>query len=779
MLTQPRGGEPPQPGASTGVTQPEPDGPAPGGSRALARNVGAWAFAVDPTPNFDVMTYWRILLKRRWLILSVIVASLLVGIGITLMMRPYYTSRATLQIEREAARVMSRDADTQPQEQQFGDEFFQTQYGLLRSRSLAERVSESLGLARDDVFITQMGARAPDASLTPAQRLAARRSLVLGLISSNLKVAPTRGSRLVAVSFTSPNPALSARVANAFAENFIASNLDRRFESSSYARGFLERRIAQTRESLNQSERALVAYASANNITPLNDNSASNSSSGAQRSLDAASLEQMNAALIQARAARIQAEQQWRQASQARGLNTPEVLSNGTIQQLTNQRAALFADYQNRLRTYLPNYPDMVQLRAQITALDQQIAGQASAIRSSIQSQYQAALASERSLAGQVQSLQGAVLNLRNRSIQYTILQREVDTNRALYDGLLQRYREVGVAGGVTTNNISIVDRAEPAGRPSSPRPLINMGLAAFIGVVLAIVLAILLETLDQAIRTPSDVETKLRLPVLGSIPLLGKGLRPREALADPRSPLSEAYYSLRSALQFSTEEGFPRSLLVTSTRPGEGKSTTSYAVALNVARLGYRTLLMDADLRNPSLHKTTGLDNRRGLTNLLTSNATLREVAQEGVAHNLTIITCGPLPPNPAELLGTNRLKMIMRDAMSEYDVVILDGPPVMGLADAPMVAGAVNGALLVIEAGKTGRSQASAAARRLEMANAHVLGVALTKFDAREASYGYGYAYEYDYSYGGSGSGGGSRTPTVLDNLRGQAKRFTGRQE
>jgi succinoglycan biosynthesis transport protein ExoP len=288
--------------------------------------------------------------------------------------------------------------------------------------------------------------------------------------------------------------------------------------------------------------------------------------------------------------------------------------------------------------------------------------------------------------------------------------------------------------------------------------------------------LAVGLEALDQAIRTPSDVETKLRLPVLGSIPLLAKGLRPREALADPRSPLSEAYYSLRSALQFSTEEGFPRSLLVTSTRPGEGKSTTSFAVALNVARLGYRTLLIDADLRNPSLHKSTGLDNRRGLTNLLTSGTSLKEVAQESEAHNLTIITCGPLPPNPAELLGTSRLRAIVRDAMAEYDVVILDGPPVMGLADAPMVAAAVTGALLVIEAGKTGRTQALGAARRLEMANAHVLGVALTKFDAREASYGYGYAYEYDYSYGHR-DGEAPQSPTVLQNLRGQARRFSGR--
>jgi capsular exopolysaccharide synthesis family protein len=768
MLIQPRG-EGPQSQQIVGREDVEPAII----GRVPARTVDGWGWTAEPPPTLDLMAYWRILLKRRWLILSVILVALIIGVAVTLLARPYYTAVTTIQIDREAARVLANDADVTPREQMTnGEEFFQTQYGLLRSRSLAQRVTDSLGLARDERFLNAMLAPQDTTSSTsPAQALNRRRERVVTQLAKHLTISPVRGSRLVAVQFTSPDPALSARITNAFAEQFIASNLDRRFESSAYARSFLERRLAQTREALNNSERQLVAYATAQHIIQLNDPSNTPGQPNQTRSVDAASLEAMNNALSQARAQRILAEQQW---NQARGSNSvTEVLANPTIQQLTNQRATLSADYQNRLRTFLPTYPDMVQLRAQIQELDRQIASQSSAIRNSVQSQYRAALQNERQLQAQVSALERQVLNLRNRSIQYNILQREVDTNRALYDGLLQRYREVGVAGGVTTNNISIVDRAEPPRQPSQPRPLINMALALFGGVIAAMVIALGLEALDQAIRTPADVEQKLRLPVLGSIPLLGKGLRPREALADPRSPLSEAYYSLRSALQFSTEDGFPRSLLVTSTRPGEGKSTTSFAVALNVARLGYRTLLIDADLRNPSLHKTLGLDNRRGLTNLLTSSSTLKDVVQESGAHNLTVISCGPLPPNPAELLGTNRLKAIVRDAMAEYDVVIIDGPPVMGLADAPMVAAAVNGSLLVIEAGRTGRTQALAAARRLEMSNAHLLGVALTKFDAREASYGYGYAYEYDYSYGHREDTG---APTVLQNLRGQARRFTG---
>lgn len=771
MMIQPRG-EPSDPSRSVSGAPADSDYGVGGG--VPMRPTDGWVWSGDQGQPIDLMTYWRVLLKRRWMIISVVVAALLAGIGATLLTRPLYTSQATLQIDREAARVLQNDSDTAPREQMIaGDEFFQTQYGLLRSRSLALRVAEAAGLARDDQFIIAMGGTPPAETLGAAQRATRRRDQAASLIMRNLTVAPTRGSRLVDVRFTSPDPVLSARVANAIAENFISSNLDRRFESSSYARDFLERRLAQTREALNESERQLVAYATAQHIITLTDGGSA-TTPATQRSLDSASLEAMNAALAQARAARVVAEANWNQARSGHAVT--EVLSNPTVQALSNQRAALFADYQNKLRTYLPSYPDMVQQRAQIDALDREIAAQTSAVRGSVESQYRAALTSEQALAAQVRALEGSVLDLRNRSIQYNILQRDVDTNRALYDGLLQRYKEVGVAGGVTTNNISIVDRAEPPRGPSSPRPLINMALALFGGIVTAIGLAFVLEALDQAIRTPADVETKLRLSVLGSIPMLGKGLVPREALADPRSPLSEAYYSLRSALQFSTEEGFPRSLLVTSTRPGEGKSTTSYAIALNVARLGYRTLLIDGDLRNPSIHKTTGLDNRRGLTNLLTSASTLKETAQDSGAANLSILTCGPLPPNPAELLGTNRLRMVLREALTDFDVVIVDGPPVMGLADAPMVAAAVHGALLVIESGKTGRTQAGAAARRLEMANAHVLGVALTKFDAREAAYGYGYAYEYDYSYGRGGEDPGRRTG-MLENLRGQARRFSGR--
>jgi succinoglycan biosynthesis transport protein ExoP len=236
---------------------------------------------------------------------------------------------------------------------------------------------------------------------------------------------------------------------------------------------------------------------------------------------------------------------------------------------------------------------------------------------------------------------------------------------------------------------------------------------------------------------------------VLGTVPLLEKGVQPMEALADLRSPFSEAYHSIRSNLAFSTNDGAPRVLAITSARPEEGKSTTSFALAQGFARAGLRVLLVDLDLRNPSQHKVLGADNRVGASNLLTGSVRLQGAVQPTDWPNLFLIPSGPLPPSPAELLIGPRLVAFIKEAMDHFDIVILDGPPVMGLADAPLIASVAAGAVLTIDAGRTSRAQARAAIKRLRQGNARLFGAVLTKFDARRTAYGYGYAYAYDYEY------------------------------
>jgi capsular exopolysaccharide synthesis family protein len=697
----------------------------------------------------DLASYWRLALKYRLVITGCFLAALVIGATITLLMTPVYTAQATLQIDREAARIIDSEDVTPSENMVQGEEFFQTQYGLLRSRSLAERVIESLGLASSNEALEAMGVEAPEGSGTAATQASRRQAAALKTIQDNLRVSPVRGSRLVSVGYDNPNPVVAARIANGFAENFIQSNLDRKFESSSYARAFLEERIAQTKERLESAERQLVAYATNQQIVNVGEPSEGAAAGGATESLTSSNLVALNSALARTRAERVAAEERWRLANSSVLMTLPEVLQNPTVQRLTEQRALLNAEYQQKLSIYQPDYPEMVQLRSQIEEADGQVRTIAENIRSSIRNEYQIAANQERSLQAQVTGLTGDVLDLRDRSIQYNILQRELDTTRTLYEALLQRYKEVGVTGGVTANNISIVDTATPPQKPSKPNMLLNMALAALFGLGLGVLAALVLEALDETLATPEDVEKKLGISVLGVIPLLDKGETPATALSDVRSGFSEAYYSLRTALQFSTTDGAPSSLVVSSARPAEGKSTTAYAVALNLARVGKRVLLIDGDLRNPSMHRVVGVENERGMSNLLSGSADMASVALPTGQENLFFIPCGPLPPNPAELWGGDRLHQFLAEAGAQFDHIVFDGPPVLGFADAPMLAAAVNGTLFVLESRGTRRGQARGALRRLQVGRAHLLGAVLTKFSTKSTSYG-GYDYAYDYHYG-----------------------------
>jgi succinoglycan biosynthesis transport protein ExoP len=730
-------------------------------SLATERGLGPSAVELhedDGRSEFDLLRYWQFVWKHRLIFIIAVVVSLAVATASTLLTTPVYTAKMTIEIDREAAKVINLQ-DVSPREDLGnGAEFYQTQYGLLKSRALAERVVDALGLTSSPAFLhaTGLDRKRKNAHSERSQQFL--REAAVRRVEGGLTVNPVRGSRLVQISFSSTSPEVAAELANGVAENFIAMNLDRKFESSSYARAFLEKQIAQTKDKLETSERQAVAYAIDQQIINLHENDRG-ATPDAGESLTETNLSALNTAYGAATAARIAAEQKWRQSQTSGGLGLSQILQSPTVQELSKVKAQLQAQYQDNLRLYKPDYPSMLQLKAQIDETDRQIQVEADAIRQSLHSDYDTALNQEKALADKVEHLKSDVLNLKERSIQYNFLQRELDTNRILYDGLLQRYKEVGVTGGVTTNNVSIVDRAEPPGGPSKPKPMINMLLALVAGLGVGTLGAFAAEAMDQAIRQPNDVEPKLRLPLLGSIPLLTRGVSPKEAMKDPRSPFWESYFSVRTALQFSTTEGIPRSLLVLSTRPGEGKTTTSIALAYSLARLGARTLLVDADLRKPSVHQVLGLTLKTGLSNFLTGASGLDDILQASDQPGLSIITSGPLPPTPAELLADNRLRTFCAAAEERFDVVIFDGPPVMGFADAPLISAVAAGTILVVEAGKTRRGQIASTLHRLRMARAKVLGAVLTKFDVRKASYGDGYGasykYAHSYAYGQSSSG------------------------
>ncbi|MBA2238442.1 MAG: polysaccharide biosynthesis tyrosine autokinase [Lysobacter sp.] len=705
-----------------------------------------FADAAGEEVGIDLLGYWRILWSQRWVILAVTSAVVLFALAATLLTAPTYRASTSLQIDREALKVVDFEGDQRPVEGGSGDDFYQTQYELLKSRALAQRVSDKLGLPQDPKF-TKLFAPSPSDRLLgrdaapeapdTEQELQAAQETSVQAIRAGLTVEPIRNSRLVRLHFDSPDPEFSAEVANAFADAFISSTLERRFDASSYAKAFLEERLEQLKARLEDSERELVQFAQKEQIV--------NGEEGG--SLSGRNLTELNSTLAQAQAQRIRAEARWRQASSTSGAGLPaDMLAGSIIRQLQERRAELLAEYQENLRIYKPDYPLMQQIQGQIDELDRQVDQELVGIRASVKAEYDAAVGQERLLGGTLGAVRGQVLDLQNRSIDYTILKREVDTNRQIYDALLQRYKEIGVAGGVSTNNVSIVDRAQVPGNRFKPSLTQNLALALLAGLIAGVTVAFLREHLDDTIRGPEDMEKLLGLPVLGSIPLLTRDQSPMQASADMRSAFAESYRSVRTALQFSTDTGVPRVLLITSATPGEGKSTTALLLARNLAQLGKRVLLIDADLRNPSLHRTLQLENSTGLSNYLAGATPPVDAAQDGGVANLWIIPSGPLPPNPAELLAGPKMKALLEIAVQQYDQVIIDGPPIMGLADAAVLSHLANGTLLMVAAGKTRRGLLKAAYKRLIAARARVLGSVVTMYDAKRAGYG-DYAY---YNYG-----------------------------
>ena len=608
--------------------------------------------------------------------------------------------------------------------------FISTQVGLLSSRSLAQRVAQDLNLAANPAIVDQ--------DLDAATRLKVATAKVAGGLS--VKV-PEEG-QLIGISYVAESPTLAAEIVNGVADSFIRSNLERRYEASAYARNFLQRQIAKTRADLERSERQLVGYAQAQGI--INTGSEAGSSNGDVGSLQGASLVALNAALAEATTKRIAAEGAYR-GSQSGG-NTVDV--NASTQGMRQAKAALEAEYQEKRTLMKPDHPDMLSLRSRISELDRQMQIETAQVvggrSNSLLAEYQAAAAAERALQARVAGLKGSVLNLRGRSIQYTILQREVDTNRALYDALLQRYKEIGVAGGIGTNLISIVDRGEVPGGPYSPNLLLNLLIGLGVGLAAGVGIAIALEFINDTVKTREDVRSKLGRACLGAVPKRrGKGSFV-EDLKDPTSAVSEAYSAVLGSLRFTTSSGAPKTLLISSTQPNEGKSSTALALAQNFARLGSSVLLVDGDMRKPTFKAAS---NKQGLTPLLTTDASVREHVVMTQYENLWLLPCGPVPPSPADLLASGRFRAILGEAAQSFDIVIVDGPPVLGLADSPSLAGSCEGTLLVVEAGRTRTPAIKAAMTRLEDAGGHIVGVVLTKAVERAGRFGYGYE---PYRYG-----------------------------
>lgn len=703
--------------------------------------------------DLDLRDLWRIIVRRKWVVVWVFLIVVVATAIATSQITPVYRSTATLQIDRQQSRIVKyEDVNPAAENQEYGFTFLNTYVELAKSRALAERVVTQLNLQQSNVDMRKRGwmdkvagffsesSQPADEALLAERRADDRKEVVVTAFMKSLIVEPVRNSRIVRIAFDSPDRELSARVANSVGRAFIELNLERRMDASSYAKTFLEERLEQVRARLEDSEKKLNEYARKQEIVTIGD----------KQTLSTAKLDQVQQELNKVQLERVKLESAWRQLEDPKSPLSNSMLDNLVIQEFKKNKSKLELEYQEGLKVYKPAFPKMQQLQSQIDDLQSKIDREASVMKSAVKAELDASIAREKSLSGLLSQAKNEVLTVQDRSIDYTILRREVDTNRNLYDGLLQRLKEVGVAGGVESNNIQVVDKAEVPRLPHSPRYPLNLGIAAVAGLILGVMLAFLFERLDDTFRDPDDIERILGLPVLGVVPMPDGDLADQPgglalaSVAAPRSMFAEAYRSMRTALQFSTDAGAPTVIGITSSVPGEGKTTSAINLATAFAQTGANVLLIDADLRNPSLHKKLGLEGQAGLSNYLVGQMGPEAVTRGGPVPNLFVIPAGHLPPNPAELLGGARMQELLLTARTRFTHIIIDGPPVLAIADSLVIGTLVDAMVVAVAAISTQKGATRDALKRLRHIRANVIGGVLTKYDGHGRSYSY-YSYYY----------------------------------
>lgn len=684
-------------------------------------------FGPDPERGSkDEFNFWdtlQIVLNRKWLILTITLLGVSIAAILTLQITPLYRATTTIEIQKPESQIL--EASLGSPAISFDTEDMVTQFALLQSRSLSERVAESLNLADDPKYAN------------PALSRDRRLGQATSTVARNIRVDSEARSRVLRVQFISPYPRETARIANALVETFIQTNLERKYNTTAYAREFIQERLATTKLALEASERELVQYASNQDILDLGVD-------GAGSSLDENSIVSLNSELANAESARIQSEQRYKEASSSS--TSSEILNNPSIRTMRNRLAELESDYRRNLTVFKPDYPDMVDLRLRIDSVQSDIEIEKRNILASLETDYRAALAREGSLRQRVEELKSDLLSLRDRRIEYTILAREVDTNRTQYEALLQRMKEVSISSGIGSSQVSVIDPALVPGLPFQPNlpqailQAIILSLAAGIG------LAFLLSYIDDTIKSPDDMKSKLGLPTIGVVPTVNgsKDIITSE-LQNPKSAVSEAFFSARTALEFTTETGTPRSILITSTRPGEGKTSSTVALAMAFAKVGKTVLIIDADMRKPSFVADVG--SSVGLSGMLTRDANLHDEVIPAATQGLHLLPAGIVPPNPAELLSSPRLKDLIALAEDTYDVIIVDSPPVLSFTDAPLLGSICEATLLAVQAGSVRTPAVQRTVGRLLESRSNIVGGILTRFDAKKSGYNDGY---YSYAYG-----------------------------
>lgn len=704
----------------------------------------------------------RAIYRRRWTAITAFV--LVVGAAAvhTFTQTPLYSATTELIIDAERPNVVSFQGVTDSQDKAT-TAYYQTQYQILQSRTLARKTIDALKIWNDPALfaprrtfsvravLVQTGNRVyhlivPKRPVVdpPRPNEAPEQSPAVDALLSGLRIEPIRDSHLVDLSFTSTDPTLAMNVVNTLAQQYIAQVQAVRQDASRQAEGFLAGQLEEQRKQVEASEEKLLQYREQHNALSLED----------RQNIVVQKLADLNTAVTQAKTARLQKEALYHQLlsleQQHQPLDTfPSILSDAYVQQEKAALAQLQQERAQMAQKLGPRHPDMIRINTAIQMEQNKLQGEMQKVVQSVKNDYLTALAQEESLTKALDQQKEDALDLNRKGIDYSVLQRDADTNRQIFESLLQRAKETGISGQVTASNVRVIDPAERPRVPSYPQKMRTLASASTAGLAMALGLVFLFEYMDNRIKTPDELKADLNLPYLGMVPALFKE-HVQQPLINNGVPAGfvEAFRGIRTSVLFSSAEEGGKTLAVTSTGAGEGKTTVAANLAIALAQAGQRVLLVDADMRKPRVGEMFNLKPGPGLSNVLVGSAQSSESIRKSGVPGLWLLPCGQYPPNPSELLGTRRFKDFVATLTNYFDWTIIDTPPVMAVSDAALVAHIVTGVVFVVEAEETNRHLAQRALEQLDRANARFVGAILNRVDLQHKAYYYSQYYRREYA-------------------------------
>ena len=715
--------------------------------------------------HLDLAACWWAIRKHRWLVLTTFFAVLAPVAIWVFWQKPIYRAHALLEIQKESRDILTAQDLFAPDV--VSDEYLETQYKILENDSLVGRVMDQLGLDHLPEFArsswrpwrrqktgSKVQLLAAQGPLTEPD--AAAKQQALARVRDRLEVSPIRRSRLVEVNFDSQDPELAARVANTLVSDYIEQANEARLEASQKASQSLSRQLADVRTKLEESETALQAFVRANDLVFLE------TGGGNKESLVDRRIGQLQEELMKAEAARIEKESLYNLVQPGDNASLPGVFESKPIQDLTVQLADLERQLAQLTTTFTSDYPKAQQLQNQINAIQAALSRERKHAAEQITNQYVAAQRWEQLARHELEQQQQRAYRDTKQFAEYDRLKREVDTNQNIYDSLLQHLKEAGFSPELKASEIRVVDPAKPPQVPASPKVALNLSLAATLGLLLGVGLAFLMESMDKTFKSPEEMEGFLGSTLLASVPCISYPksrnlLGPARTNEMPRiitvlshsssrsnsesseqATLYEAFSYLGTSLLLSAASHPLTSILIASAEPGEGKTTVAINLSRVLAELGRRVLLIDMDLRDPSIQKVFNTCSSSRLVMYLTGENDWRSMVQGTAVRGLDVLLCGPPPPNPVKLLSCSLTRKLVSETSKNYEFVIMDSSPLLRVPDGRILASLVDGVILV-NSGTTPRELAQRAKTSVSVAGAKIVGLVLNKFNsANERYYG-----------------------------------------